>query len=189
MLLRHVFIGRVHLGGAFTGRVVGVTIVAGSSPAITCIQEERPSWPLVDRRQHRARFRLCRCAIALRPSMASTQTQRMAGIDLACAVGAHAAAGAVAHLLGAIGRAGHAGRGQHALAAHAAIEHQFLGDTLDRRQQALAARAADQARRAVEIGQRAGEAVIDALQPGGVAHAPMSQRLHLAPFGFCRRRH
>ena len=47
-----------------------------------------------------------------------------ARIDLAGAVGAHAAARTVAHLLGAIGRAGHAGRGQHALAAHLAIDQQ-----------------------------------------------------------------
>ena len=45
---------------------------------------------------------------------------------LAEAAGPHPAAGAVAQLLGAVHRAGHAGRGQHALAAHPAVEEQPL---------------------------------------------------------------
>jgi hypothetical protein len=46
--------------------------------------------------------------------------------DLAMAIGADAAAGAVAQLLRAVHRARHAGRGQHALAAHPAIEQEAL---------------------------------------------------------------
>lgn len=55
-------------------------------------------------------------------------------IDLAHSIGAHPTAGSIAHLLGAIGRARHAGRGQGALAAHLAIEQQLLRRAFDRLQ-------------------------------------------------------
>src|SRR3984957_17605423 len=52
---------------------------------------------------------------------------------LAVAVGAHAAARAVAQRLRTVHRAGHAGRTQHALTAHAAIEQEALDGFLDAR--------------------------------------------------------
>ena len=59
------------------------------------------------------------------------------GIDLAMAVRPHAAAGSVAHALRAVHRAGHAGRGQDALAAHAAIEQRALDRLFDERDRPL----------------------------------------------------
>ena len=64
-------------------------------------------------------------------------------LDLAMAVGAHAAAGPVAQGLRAIHRAGHAGRAQHALAAHLAVEQRALDRLLDGRDRPLQALVAD----------------------------------------------
>ena len=69
-------------------------------------------------------------------------------LDLAMAVGAHAAAGTVAHLLRAVHRAGHAGRAQHALAAHLAVEQQALDAALDQRPPARSSRCEADALRA-----------------------------------------
>ena len=64
-------------------------------------------------------------------------------LDLAMPVGAHPAAGAVAHLLGTVHRAGHAGRAEHALAAHLAVEQQALDVALDQRRGPFQPREAD----------------------------------------------
>src|SRR5580658_8661009 len=53
------------------------------------------------------------------------------GIDLAVAVRAHAATGAVAQILRAVHRPRHAGGAHHALPAHLAVEQQTLDAALD----------------------------------------------------------
>src|SRR3954453_8570339 len=58
------------------------------------------------------------------------------GLDLAVAVGAHAAARPVAQRLGARHRAGHAGLVQHALPAYAAVPDRSLDRVLDALEQA-----------------------------------------------------
>ena len=65
------------------------------------------------------------------PSQALHPDAGHLGLDLAIAVVAHAAAGAVAQVLRAVHRAGHAGRGQDALAAHPAVEQEALDHPLD----------------------------------------------------------
>ena len=65
------------------------------------------------------------------------------GIDLAIAVGADAAARAVAQRLRAIHRAGHARLRQNAVAAHAAVEKEALDARLQRRDRAFEAGEAD----------------------------------------------
>ena len=96
-------------------------------------QDERPcrrrstgGCTVADRRRAAGHALRCR-------RQASTQTQLISGLHLAMAVGAHAAAGTVAQLLRAVHRAGHAGRAQHALAAHLAVEQQALDRALRRR--------------------------------------------------------
>ena len=64
-------------------------------------------------------------------SWALTHTQRISGIDLAAAVGAHPAARPVAQRLGAGHRAGQPGRVQDALPAHLAAEDAALDRVLD----------------------------------------------------------
>src|SRR2546425_9386943 len=61
----------------------------------------------------------------------------LVGIDLAVAVGAHTAAGAVAQILGTAHRAAEAGRVQDALTAHAAVPDRFLQRLLDGDHEAL----------------------------------------------------
>ena len=84
------------------------------------------------------------------PSQASTQTQRISGFTSQKPPARHAAAGAVAQLLRAVHRAGHAGRGEHALAAHPAVEQQALGSALDEGDRALDAVVADPREQRVE---------------------------------------
>ena len=99
-------------------------------------------------------------------------------IDLAGAVGAHAAARAVAHLLGAIGRAGHAGRRKHALAAHLAIDKHLLGGAFERAQHALHALRPQPLQRPAQMRREPRAGVVGALERRRVPHTPMPQRLH-----------
>lgn len=98
--------------------------------------------------------------------------------DFAAAVRPHAAARSVAHLLGAIGGTGHARRGEHALAAHFAVEQEALGRALERGEQTLGPRRPDLAHQRCKIGGSAGTGVVEALQSAGMPHAPMTQRFH-----------
>ena len=77
------------------------------------------------------------------PAIASTQTHFICGSTSQLPSRAHAAAGSVAQLLRAVHRARHAGRAQHALPAHPAVEEESLDDALHRRDRALEARVAD----------------------------------------------
>ncbi len=104
-----------------------------SRAAALRVRAARPRFRAATGRPASARSRIVSPSTMLRePSQALTQTQGMSAIDLAIAVGAHAAAGAVAQLLGAVHRAGHAGGRQDALAAHAAVEQHALDAALER---------------------------------------------------------
>src|ERR1700684_3847592 len=95
-----------------------------------------PLGPLIEGELHLAhRFDAPRNAFAA--SVGLHPNAPHVGFDLAIAVGAHTAARAVAQGLGAIHRTGHAGRTQHALTAHAAIEQQTLDGLLDHRNRPL----------------------------------------------------
>ena len=88
----------------------------------------------IDGRQQRRRMRAMIGRDALGAFGGLDPDAAHLGLDLAIPARAHTAARAVAHFLGAIHRAGHAGGGQHALPAFAAIEHQALEIALDRMQ-------------------------------------------------------
>ena len=99
-------------------------------------------------------------------------------LHLAMAVGAHAAAGPVAEVLRAVHRAGHAGRGERALAAHLAIEQQPLHPRArGRRPDARAAHGRASARLAPEQ-QQGLEALIEGFELAGMAHGPEADGVH-----------
>ena len=100
-------------------------------------------------------------------------------IDLAGAVGAHAAARSVAHLLGAIGRTGHAGRGQHALAAHLAIDEQLFCGAFEWTQEPFHAMRPEPLQRTAQMQRKPRTGVIDPLEARCVPHTPMPQRHHV----------
>ena len=91
---------------------------------------------LVDRELHLA-HRLDAARNALTASIGLDPHAAHLRLDLAIAVGAHAAARAVAQGLRAVHRARHAGRAEHALAAHAAVEQRALDGLLDGRHRPL----------------------------------------------------
>src|SRR5208283_3081554 len=97
---------------------------------------------------------------------------------LAIAVGAHAAARAVAQGLGAVHRTRHAGGGEHALAAHAAVVQRALDGLLDGRHGPLDALIAERTEQPVHAHQHRLEAAIECVQAARVAHRPEPDRIH-----------
>ena len=91
-------------------------------------------------------------------------------LDLAIAVGAHPAAGTVPEPLRTIHRARHAGRGEDALPAHAAIEEQPLHPPLDEFDRRFGARIADKIPEWMQLEKEIGEERVDALQESRMAH-------------------
>ncbi len=99
----------------------------------------------------------------------------------AMAVRAHAAAGAVAQLLRAIHRAGHAGRAQHALPAHPAVEQKPLHRALDGSDRPLQPPVADGAPERCETDERGLEPAIDAIESARMTHRPLPHAVHHRP--------
>src|SRR6266567_7148482 len=101
-----------------------------------------------------------------------------ARLHLAESIGTNAAAGAVAHGLGAVHRAGHSGIAERALAAHLAIEQHALDRALDRGNRPLQALVADPAQEGIEGDQRPLEAFIEGLEAARVARRPEAHLIH-----------
>jgi hypothetical protein len=91
-------------------------------------------------------------------------------LDLAVAVVTHAATGSVAHLLGAVHRAGHAGGREHALAALAAVKHQAFGAPLKRVQNGQHGFYAEQTHHRREQGRQTRKELIQAAQTASMAN-------------------
>src|SRR6185437_10435078 len=101
-------------------------------------------------------------------------------LDLAIAVGANPAARPVAQGLRTVHRTGHAGRTEHALTAHAAVEQQALDRSLDARDGPLDALVSQDSKHAVQAHQQALEAAIESVQAACMAHRPAPDRVHQA---------
>ena len=97
---------------------------------------------------------------------------------LAVTVGAHAAAGAVAQVLGAVHRAGHARGAQDALSAHAAVKERALHAALESGHRALQTRIADAPPQGVQRDQHGLEAAVEGREPARVADGPFACGVH-----------
>src|SRR5690606_15727923 len=97
-------------------------------------------------------------------------------INLAMAILPDTAARAVPEPLGAVHRARHAGRGENALPAHAAVEQSALGRALNGCNRLLETVEPNPAQQWRRRDQHALENGVDALQEPGVPYAPDAQR-------------
>ena len=95
-------------------------------------------------------------------------------LHLAESSGAHAAAGAVAQILGAVHGAGHAGRRKHALAAHLAVEQQALEHALGQREGPFQALIADALKHRVERHHHALQVKVELLEKARMAYSQAS---------------
>src|SRR5262249_13023454 len=98
--------------------------------------------------------------------------------DLAMPIGADAAARAVAHLLRAVHRAGHAGVAQAALTAHPAIEEEPLHRPLDPRHRLLQTLVAEAAHERIERHHGALEALVTSAEAARMARRPQAHAVH-----------
>jgi len=105
------------------------------------------------------------------------------GIDLAISVCADATARPVSQTLGAVHRARHARRGQHALTAHAAIEQSALGYAFDGCHRSLETFEPDPPQQRCRPHQHALKGHINPLKKPRVAHAPKTESKLARPPG------
>ena len=118
------------------------------------------------------------CAYGWRPAQACTQTHFISGLTSQWPFCAHAAAGPVAQVLRAIHRAGHAGRGQRALAAHLAVEEEALDLPLDGGDGLLQPLIADALQHRGQHHQAGLEHVVEALEAAGMTHGEEADGIH-----------